>query len=155
MYRRFASVRSRRRNGVDTGDSVNMLRTMTQLPFRLTRRCLMALFALIPAIASCAIRQRPVSCVGPATSAAQDCAQAEVPVTPEAPFWIASVAKTFLGLLLLQLEAERKVSLDDRIAAVPDWKVFCDSPLRLSVLGAVMGGAHDRKPHWCGSGFRV
>lgn len=51
---------------------------------------------------------------------------AEVPVTPDTPFWIASVTKTFLGLLFLQLEAERKISLDDRIAAVPDWKDFCD-----------------------------
>lgn len=53
-------------------------------------------------------------------------ADGEVPVTPSTPFWIASVTKTFLGLLFLQLEAEGKISLEDRIADVPDWKDFCD-----------------------------
>ena len=52
-------------------------------------------------------------------------ADAEVAVTPDTPFWIASVTKTFIGLLFLQLEAEGKISLDDRIADVPDWADFC------------------------------
>jgi CubicO group peptidase (beta-lactamase class C family) len=53
-------------------------------------------------------------------------ADAEVAVTPDTPFWIASVTKTFIGLLFLQLEAEGKISLDDRIADVPDWADFCE-----------------------------
>jgi CubicO group peptidase (beta-lactamase class C family) len=52
-------------------------------------------------------------------------ADAEVAVTSDTPFWIASVTKTFIGLLFLQLEAEGKISLDDRIADVPDWADFC------------------------------
>lgn len=52
-------------------------------------------------------------------------ADAEVAVTPDTPFWIASVTKTFLGLLFLQLDAAGEISLDDRIADVPDWTDFC------------------------------
>src|SRR5688572_24494897 len=52
-------------------------------------------------------------------------ADAEVPITPDTPFWIASVTKTFIGLLFLQLEADGTISLDDRIADVPDWADFC------------------------------
>lgn len=50
----------------------------------------------------------------------------EVPVTPDPPFWIASVTKTFLGPLFLQLEAAGEISLDDRINDVPEWDAFCD-----------------------------
>lgn len=49
----------------------------------------------------------------------------EVPITPDTPFWIASVTKTFLGLLFLQLEAEGRVRLDDRINDVPEWADLC------------------------------
>lgn len=49
----------------------------------------------------------------------------EVPITPDTPFWIASVTKTFLGLLFLQLEAEGRVNLDDRINDVPKWSDLC------------------------------
>lgn len=50
----------------------------------------------------------------------------EVAVTPDTPFWIASVTKTFMGLLFLQLEAEGRINLDDRIAVTPGWADFCD-----------------------------
>lgn len=52
-------------------------------------------------------------------------AEDEIPVTPDTPFWIASVTKTFIGLLFLQLEADGKVRLDDRISEVPQWDSFC------------------------------
>ncbi len=46
-------------------------------------------------------------------------------VTPDTPFWIASVTKTFLGLLFLQLEEQGKINLDDRINQMPRWDSFC------------------------------
>ncbi len=49
----------------------------------------------------------------------------EIAVTPDTPFWIASVTKTFLGLLFLQLEADGKVNLNDRINDVPEWADLC------------------------------
>jgi CubicO group peptidase (beta-lactamase class C family) len=48
-----------------------------------------------------------------------------VPVTPDTPFWIASVTKTFIGLLFLQLDADGTVDLDDRISDMPGWTNFC------------------------------
>ena len=47
-------------------------------------------------------------------------------VTPDTPFWIASVTKTFLGLLFLQLEEEGKVDLNNRINDMPGWTGFCN-----------------------------
>ena len=47
-------------------------------------------------------------------------------VTPDTPFWIASVTKTFLGLSFLQLEEEGIVNLDDKINDMPGWSNFCD-----------------------------
>ena len=47
------------------------------------------------------------------------------PVTPDTPFWIASVTKTFLGLLFLQLEEEGKIDLNDKISDMPGWESFC------------------------------
>ena len=49
----------------------------------------------------------------------------EVPVTPDTPFWIASVTKTFVGLAFLDLEADGAVGLDDRMADVPGFGGFC------------------------------
>lgn len=49
----------------------------------------------------------------------------KVPVTSDTPFWIASVTKTFLGLLFLLLDADGEISLDDRINEVPEWGKFC------------------------------
>lgn len=47
-------------------------------------------------------------------------------VTPDTPFWIASVTKTFLGLAFLQLEEEGKIDLNDKINDVPGWSNFCN-----------------------------
>lgn len=60
----------------------------------------------------------------------------EVPVTPDTPFWIASVTKTFVGLLFLQLDADGVISLDDRIDDVPGWEEFCHD---LSRSGMIFG----------------
>lgn len=46
-------------------------------------------------------------------------------VTPDTPFFIASVTKTFVGLLFLQLEAQGKIKLDDPINDMPGWSSFC------------------------------
>lgn len=49
----------------------------------------------------------------------------EVPVTPDTPFWVASVTKTFVGLTFLDLEADGVVDLDARMADVPGFDGFC------------------------------
>ena len=46
-------------------------------------------------------------------------------VTGDTPFWIASVTKTFMGLLFLKLEEQGKINLDDKINAMPGWDSFC------------------------------
>lgn len=46
-------------------------------------------------------------------------------VTPDTPFWIASVTKTFLGLLFLQLEEQSKIDLNSKINDMPGWDNFC------------------------------
>lgn len=46
-------------------------------------------------------------------------------VSPDTPFWIASVTKTFIGLLFLQLEEQGKIDLDDHINDMPGWSNFC------------------------------
>lgn len=48
-----------------------------------------------------------------------------VPVSPDTPFWIASVTKTFVGLTFLGLEAEGVVDLDAPLAALPEFTDFC------------------------------
>lgn len=48
-----------------------------------------------------------------------------VPVTPDTPFWIASVTKTFVGLAFLHLEAEGRISLSDRAADTPGFDRLC------------------------------
>jgi len=53
-------------------------------------------------------------------------ADREVPITPDTPFWIASVTKTFLGLLFLQLEADGKISLNDQMSDVPKFEDLCE-----------------------------
>lgn len=47
-------------------------------------------------------------------------------VSPETPFWIASVTKTFVGLLFLQLEEQGKINLNDKINDMPGWSNFCN-----------------------------
>lgn len=46
-------------------------------------------------------------------------------VTPDTPFWIASVTKPFIGLLFLQLEEQGDINLDDHINNMPGWNNFC------------------------------
>ena len=48
-----------------------------------------------------------------------------VPVTPDTPFWIASVTKTFVGLAFLHLEAEGSIDLNERAADTPDFDRIC------------------------------
>ncbi len=48
-----------------------------------------------------------------------------VPVTPDTPFWIASVTKTFVGLAFLHLEAEGSIDLDERAADTPNFDRLC------------------------------
>ena len=48
-----------------------------------------------------------------------------IPVSVDTPYWIASITKTFVGLLFLQLEEAGKVNLQDHINDVPGWKDFC------------------------------
>jgi CubicO group peptidase (beta-lactamase class C family) len=48
-----------------------------------------------------------------------------IPVTVDTPYWIASITKTFVGLLFLKLDEEKKIRLTDRINDVPGWKEFC------------------------------
>lgn len=49
----------------------------------------------------------------------------DVPVTPDTPFWIASVTKTFVGLAFLQMEGDGVVDLDAPMAGVPEFRAFC------------------------------
>ena len=48
-----------------------------------------------------------------------------MPVTPDTPFWIASITKTFVGLTFLDLVEDGVVRLDDPMAAVPGFDGFC------------------------------
>ena len=47
-------------------------------------------------------------------------------VSSNTPFWIASVTKTFLGLLFLHLEEEGIVDLNNKINDMPGWPNFCN-----------------------------
>ena len=46
-------------------------------------------------------------------------------VTSDTPFWIASVTKTFLGLLFLQLEEQGEIDLSNQMNEMPGWSNFC------------------------------
>ncbi len=48
-----------------------------------------------------------------------------VPVTPDTPFWIASVTKTFVGLTFLGLATDDIVDLDAPMADLPEFDEFC------------------------------
>lgn len=48
-----------------------------------------------------------------------------VPVTPDTPFWIASVTKTFVGLTFLKLAADEVIDLDAPMASLPEFGEFC------------------------------
>lgn len=60
----------------------------------------------------------------------------EVPVTTDTPFWIASVTKTFVGLLFLQLSEAGVIDLDDRLQDVPGEREFCEA---LAASGSIFG----------------
>ena len=49
----------------------------------------------------------------------------EVPVTPDTPFWIASVTKTFVGLTFLWLEEEGRVDMSDLASDTPKFDGLC------------------------------
>lgn len=49
----------------------------------------------------------------------------EIAVTPETPFWIASVTKTFVGLAFLHLEANGQISFDELAAETPEFDGLC------------------------------
>lgn len=46
-------------------------------------------------------------------------------VTADTPFWIASVTKTFLGLLFLQLDEQGTINLEDQMNEMPGWNDYC------------------------------
>lgn len=50
----------------------------------------------------------------------------EIPVTPDTPFWLASLTKTFVGLAYLQLEQHEKLDLDERAAKTPNFDALCN-----------------------------
>ncbi len=49
-----------------------------------------------------------------------------VRVTPDTPFWIASVTKTFVGLTLLSMEDDGVLDLDDPMSSLPEFDSFCE-----------------------------
>ncbi len=50
----------------------------------------------------------------------------EVPVTPNTPFWTASVTKTFVGLAYLHLQQEGLVDLGQLGSETPEFSELCD-----------------------------
>ncbi len=50
----------------------------------------------------------------------------EIAVTPNTPFWIASVTKTFVGLTYLHLQQDGKVQFDELAAKTPEFDGLCD-----------------------------
>jgi CubicO group peptidase (beta-lactamase class C family) len=60
----------------------------------------------------------------------------EVAVTTDTPFWIASLTKTFVGLLFLKLEEAGVVDLADRLHDVPEEREFCRD---LAASGSIFG----------------
>jgi CubicO group peptidase (beta-lactamase class C family) len=50
----------------------------------------------------------------------------EVKMTTDTPMWIASVTKPLVAALFVRLEAQKKISLDDRINDVPEWTELCE-----------------------------
>lgn len=49
----------------------------------------------------------------------------EVPLTPDTPFWIASLTKPFMGVLFLLLDAHGSIDLDDPVNVEPSYDDFC------------------------------
>lgn len=81
----------------------------------------------IPGLAVAVVRDQSVAWSAGYGSSHFDTDDGEeyVSVTPDTPFWIASVTKPFLGLLFLKLDGEAPVRLEDRINDVPGWDGFC------------------------------
>ena len=77
---------------------------------------------LIPGLAVAAVRDGEL--LGASGFGFAD-ANREVPVTPDTPFWIASVTKTFVGLAYLHLEAEGLVDFAENAHATPDFTDLC------------------------------
>ncbi len=50
----------------------------------------------------------------------------EIPITPNTPFWVAALTKTFVGLAYLQLENEGVVNLDELATLTPEFDDLCD-----------------------------
>ncbi len=48
-----------------------------------------------------------------------------VPVTPDTPFWIASVTKTFVGLTFLELADKGVIDLEAPMRSLPEFDDFC------------------------------
>jgi CubicO group peptidase (beta-lactamase class C family) len=74
----------------------------------------------IPGLAVAVVRDRELAWTG-AYGQAWD----EVPVTPDTPFWIASLTKPFMGLLFLRLEEAGIVDLDAPVNVEPSYDDFC------------------------------
>ncbi|NGP77551.1 beta-lactamase family protein [Balneolaceae bacterium YR4-1] len=81
----------------------------------------------IPGLAAAIVKDREIAWSNGFGSSHFDTGDGEVfkAVTPDTPFWIASVTKTFLGLLFLQLEEQGEIDLNDRINEMPGWDNFC------------------------------
>ncbi len=63
-----------------------------------------------------------------------------VPVTPDTPFWVASVTKTFVGLAFLQMAEDGVVDLDARMSDVPEFDGLCAD---LVAVGHPLAGGLD------------
>lgn len=50
----------------------------------------------------------------------------EIPITPDTPFWIASISKTFVGLAYLHLQAQGKVDFNEPAAKTPKFTGLCE-----------------------------
>ena len=50
----------------------------------------------------------------------------EIPITPDTPFWIASISKTFVGLTYLHLEADKKLELNELARETPNFTKLCN-----------------------------
>lgn len=74
----------------------------------------------IPGLAAAIVRDREL-----AWTQAYGIANDEVPVTPDTPFWVASVTKPFMGVLFLRLADQGLVDLRDRVNDIEDWDEFC------------------------------
>jgi uncharacterized Tic20 family protein/DNA-binding XRE family transcriptional regulator len=59
-------------------------------------------------------------------------------VTSDTPFWVASVSKTFVGLLFLQLHEQGIVNLDNPINKMPQWESYCSWLAQSTIMGKLL-----------------